>query len=272
MVKDKNDENLRAVAGILKEGKVVCLTGAGISYESGIPTFRGKGGLWEEYDPEVYANMPGLVSVLRGDPGKFVKFLSDFYSVLLEAKPNPGHLSLCYLEKNGLLDAVVTQNIDNLHQSSGTRSVVELHGNAFRVYCQGCGAKISLEKERVREMMSLLERAPKSRRGLLSIFSRYCPRCAGCGGRYRIDIVLFGENLPEEALDRSWELLNSCKTLLVVGTSLVVYPAASFPVQAKRNGARIIEINPEPSAQSGIADYRIYGPAGKVLPELVKLL
>ena len=265
-------KELVKIKNILKKGKVVCLTGAGISSESGIPVFRGKGGLWETYDPETYGNMPGLISVFNKNPGELVDFVTDFYNVLLKSMPNPAHLSLSYLEKSALLKAVITQNIDNLHQRAGTRSVVELHGNAFRIRCQDCGVTLTLEKNRIKEMLVLFHRARGSRKEVLKILSRYCPRCAECGGRFRVDIVLFGERLPEQELNRSQDLLNDCRALLVVGSSLVVYPAASLPQYAKDRGAKIIEINQEPSALSNICDYKILGSAAEILPEIVKLL
>jgi NAD-dependent deacetylase len=255
-----------------KQGNIVCLTGAGISHESNIPTFRGKGGLWESYDPEVYATMEGLVSVFRENPQKLVNFICDYYSMLLEAQPNPAHMSLLALEKAGLLKAVITQNVDNLHQTAGTRSVVELHGNSFRIRCTGCQSKISLEKDRVKEMMKLLEKNRDSKIKLLKVLSRYCPRCANCGSRYRIDIVFFGEMLPQDELTRAYKLLDDCKILLLVGTSLVVYPAASLPFYAKERAAHLIEINSEPSALSDMCDYSIIGKAGQILPEIVGLL
>jgi NAD-dependent deacetylase len=266
------DNRIRQIAMLLKKGKVACLTGAGISHESGIPTFRGKGGLWQTYDPETYGNLPGLVTVLRKEPEKFVDFIRDFYTVLLEARPNPAHLALTFLEKSGTLNACITQNIDNLHQQSGMRSVVELHGNAFRIRCQKCARLLTLEKERVKEMLQLFERNKGSRTALLKIMSRYCPRCSHCAGRFRIDIVLFGEMLPENAMQRAFEIVDDSRTLLVVGSSLVVYPAASIPAYAKERKIKIIEINQEPSALSGIADYTVFGPAGKVLPELVRAM
>lgn len=256
----------------LREGNIVCLSGAGVSCESGIPTFRGKGGLWESYDPLVYASMEGLISIFREDPQKLVDFVSDFYSVILKAQPNPAHLSLSALEKAGFLNAVITQNIDNLHQVAGTRSVIELHGNSFRIRCAGCQRKISLEKDRVKEMVRLLERNRDSRIKLLKVLSRYCPRCSNCGSRYRIDIVFFGEMLPQDELTRAYKILDDCKILLLVGTSLVVYPAASLPLYAKERGAQLIEINSEPSVLSDLCDYSIIGKAGEILPEMVSLL
>ncbi len=265
-------KELKTISGILKKGKVVCLTGAGISLESGIPVFRGNGGLWAGYDPEIFGNMEGLISVFQKDSAKLVKFITDFYNVILESKPNPAHISLSYLEKSGLLKGVITQNIDNLHRQAGTRSVVELHGNAFRICCRKCEASFTLEKDRIKEMLVLLGRIKKSRVGILRILSRYCPRCPKCGGRFRVDIVLFGEHLSEKELSRSQELLNDCRALLIVGSSLQVYPAASLPLYAKERGAQIIEINREPSALSDICDYKIMGNAAELLPEITRFL
>lgn len=255
-----------------RQKSVVCLSGAGVSGESGIPTFRGKNGLWESYDPEVYATMEGLISIFRENPQKLVDFISDLYAVLLNAQPNPAHISLAALEKAGFLTAIITQNIDNLHQAAGTRSVIELHGNSFRIRCVGCQRKISLEKDRVKEMLKLLEKNRDSRIKLLKILSRYCPRCSNCGSRYRIDIVLFGEMLNQDELDKAYRLLDNCKLLLVVGTSLVVYPAAALPLYAKERGVRLLEINREASRLTDICDCSIIGKAGQILPEIVSLL
>jgi NAD-dependent deacetylase len=275
MVKKKDTSQaalMSKLTRLLAEGELVCLTGAGISCESGIPAFRGTGGLWETYDPAVYGNTPGLVSLLRDRPGKFVDFIKDFYAVFLDARPNPAHLALAYLEKAGLVRAVVTQNIDDLHRQSGLRNTIELHGNALRIRCQGCSAALALEKDRVKEMIKLFERNKRSARQLLRIMSRYCPRCAACGGRFRIDIVLFGEALPADAMQRAMQAIDGCRTLLVVGSSLVVYPAASLPQYAKDRGATLVEINQEPSALSSICDHHLYGAAGVLLPQLIKSL
>jgi len=254
-----------------KKGKVVCLTGAGISAESGIPTFRGRGGLWEKYDPEIYANNDGLTSLFKREPQSLADFIVDFYSLLFKAHPNPGHLALFALEKEGILSSIITQNIDNLHQQAGSRNVIELHGNAYRIRCSSCLKSITLEKERLREMIELLRRKRDSRRQLLKVISRYFPLC-GCGWRYRIDIVLFGEMLPEDELSRAYQRLKECSALLIVGSSLVVYPAASLPLYAKQRGAKLIEINNEPTAMSDLCDCQIKDRASKILPEIASLL
>jgi len=255
-----------------KKAKVVSLTGAGISAESGIPTFRGKGGLWEKYDPEIYANTEGLISTFRTQPQNLIDFIVDFYSLLLKARPNPAHLALAVLEKEHILSSIITQNIDNLHSQAGSRNVIELHGNAFRIRCMRCSkATLTFEKDRLKEMVELLKINKHSHIKLLKILSRYFPSC-DCGGRYRIDIVLFGEMLPQNELSRAYKELSNCDILLLVGTSLVVYPAASLPLYAKEKGATLIEINNEPSSFSDLCDYKIMDRAARVVPEIIKVL
>jgi len=255
-----------------RRGQVSCLSGAGISYESGIPTFRGQGGLWERYDPSLYAHLEGLTQLFKTNPIKVVDFILDFYSVLLKAQPNPAHRCLAVLEKENILTGTITQNIDGLHQEAGSRNVIELHGNAFRVRCTRCGKTRVLAKDEIKEMIGLLKDHKNSRIKILRVLSHYFPRCLNCGCRYRIDIVLFGEMLPEDALSRAYKNLDNCKVLLVVGSSLVVYPAAGLPLYAKEKGARLIEINNAPSSLSDLCDYRIPGAAGEVLTEILSLL
>ena len=255
-----------------KEGRVACLTGAGISAESGIPTFRGKDGLWERYDPRVYANTSGLISTLRTHPQDLTNFIVDFYSLLLKAHPNPAHRALAILEKENILSSTITQNIDGLHRQAGSQNVIELHGNAFRIRCIQCSKTVVFEKDKLREMLELFKINKDSYIKILKVLSRYFPRCATCGSRYRIDIVLFGEMLPADELSRAYKHLNNCDVLLLIGSSLLVYPAADLPLYAKVRGARLIEINNEPSALSGLCDYIITGRASQILPEILGVL
>ena len=255
-----------------KGARVVCLTGAGISSESGIPTFRGKNGLWEKYDPDIYATMEGLVSVFRQRHEDLVKFVFDFYSILYKARPNPAHTSLAALESAGIVRAVITQNIDNLHQEAGSRNVIELHGNALRIRCMGCRTTFKFEKERLKEMAELLKKNMHSRMKLLRVLNRYFPHCKACGSRFRIDIVLFGELLSEDELSAAYEQLAQCDVLLIVGSSLLVYPAAGLPMYAKDKGAKLIEMNAEASALTDICDHSIRGKAGVVLSEIARIL
>jgi NAD-dependent deacetylase len=265
------EETILFIKEHLKKGKAVALTGAGISSESGIPTFRGKGGLWEKYDPEIFANMPGLLSTFVSEPEKLVDFTYEFYSTLLKAGPNLAHTALSTMEESGHLSVVITQNIDNLHQQAGSRSVIELHGNAYCIRCIHCAKRIYFERDRIQEMITLLAENKKSRNALLKVLSRYFPRC-DCGGRFRIDIVLFGEILPEQALQEAYAKLEDCSLLFLVGTSGVVYPAAGLPIYAKEKGAKVIEINKEPSELSYICDRQILGKSAEILPELLESL
>jgi len=255
----------------LAKGKAACLTGAGVSAESGIPTFRGKQGLWERYDPGVYATPEGLAGLLRKDPQALADFIVDFYSVILKARPNPAHRALALMENEGRLSAVITQNIDNLHTIAGSRNVIELHGNSYSTRCDSCAGKFMFEKDRLREMVVLLKRNKLSNNGLLRILSRYFPKCA-CGGRQRTDVVLFGETLPKDALDKAYAALEECETLFVIGTSLEVYPAARLPVYAKQKGAKIIGINNGVTDPSGLYDYYINEKAAVAMPRILEAI
>ncbi len=257
-----------------RNGRVVCFTGAGISVESGIPAFRGTGGLWERYDPEVYAYPRGLAGLIQRDPDALIGFLSELYSTLLQAQPNLAHTALGVLERQGLLEGVITQNVDNLHTVAGNRGVIELHGNAFRYRCNRCGAGFMLERDRAREMVSLLGRAKGSRRELLRVLSRYLVRCerSGCGGRMRTGVVLFGEDLPEDAVASAYALLDKADTVLVVGSSMEVYPAAGMPLYAKDRGAALIEVNMEHTPLTEICDLHIPALASAALPEVLRIV
>jgi len=221
---------------LLEKRQCVALTGAGVSAESGIPTFRSKGGLWEKYDPMVYAS----AEVFRKDPSKYWTIRGDFIRSYGEYKPNAAHYALVELEKMGILRHVITQNIDGLHKKAGSRSVTEIHGSLREIYCLKCG----------REYL-----APHVPEGL--------PPYCDCGGVLKPNTVLFGEQLPQAALEQALHESSTCKSMLVVGTSAVVQPAASLPYLAKRNGVPVIEINPEKSFAE--ADYCIEEKAGAAL-------
>ena len=234
----------RAAGDIFKAKKVVALTGAGMSVESGIAPFRGKGGIWEKYDPVEYA----YIDVLRTDPGKTWILLSEMQKEILKAKPNPSHLSLAELERLGFLSSIITQNVDGLHHEAGNKNVIEFHGNHRQAYCMECGKQIKSEE-------IPLETLP--------------PRC-DCGGVLRPDVVFFGEAIPPEALTKSNQETRSCNVMLVIGTSAEVQPAASLPDIAKSSGATIIEINIAETGFTGYtSDYFIKGKAGEILPKIV---
>ncbi len=234
-----------AAATLAACGSVVALTGAGISVESGIPPFRGKGGLWEKIDPMKYAH----IDAYEQDPEAVWRVLfMKLKDVLGKARPNAGHHGLYHLEQMGILKTIITQNIDGLHQQAGNRDVIEFHGTFAFQRCMSCGQK--LDSKQVP-----LETLP--------------PRCA-CGGLLRPDVIMFGELIPMQDLQRSQMLAATCDAMLVVGTSATVQPAAYLPVIAKRSGAAIVEINAEPTPLTvNISDVSLIGKAGKIMRELV---
>jgi NAD-dependent deacetylase len=229
----------------------VALTGAGVSAESGIPTFRGEGGLWTKYDPVKVSSIDSFLA----DPASYWQVSKDRGRVALAAKPNPGHTALAALEQAGHLAAIVTQNTDGLHQDSGARRVIELHGSGRKVQCLECGAVES--RQDVQDRLNL----------------EMPPRCLACGGALlKPTVVLFGEPMPVEAVTLARELAEKADVMLVVGTSLVVYPAAEIPLVASRAGAPMIVVNAEPTPLDRFAEVVIHGRSGEVLPQIVALI
>jgi NAD-dependent deacetylase len=228
----------------------VALTGAGISAESGIPTFRGEGGLWTKYDPVKVSS----IDTFLADPAAYWRVSRERGAVALAAKPNPGHEALARLEASGLLSAVITQNTDRLHHDAGSKRVIELHGSGRTVQCLECGTQEARADVQARLELEMP------------------PRCRACGGTLmKPTVVLFGEPMPEAAVHEAFDLARQADVMLVVGTSLVVYPAAEIPLVAVKSGARMIVINAEPTPFDQLAAVVIHGRAGEVLPEIVHL-
>jgi len=225
--------------------RVAVLTGAGISAESGIPTFReAQTGLWAQYNPEELAT-PGA---FRRNPRLVWEWYQWRRGLVAKAQPNPGHLALAVMEAQVADFTLITQNVDGLHQRAGSRNVLELHGNLTRDKCfeRGC----------VLEAGEQLAGSP--------------PRCPHCGGYLRPDVVWFGESLPEEALHCALQASQNTQVFLSVGTSAIVHPAASLPEYALGVGAVVVEINPAETPLTQRATYVLQGPAGEVLPQLVR--
>jgi len=226
----------------------VALTGAGISVPSGIPDFRSPGtGLWEKVDPMEVAH----IDVFRRDPQRFWNFYRPRFGMLSDKRPNGAHAALAELEARGLLDAVVTQNIDRLHHKAGSRRVIEVHGTIETSSCLDCGASYTLE---------LVE-------GLFDPDG--VARCSGCGGAVKPDVVLFGELLPERAMDEAAALAARAELLLCVGSSLEVYPVAGLPSLTRSSGGRVAIVTKGPTPYDGDADVRL---DGDVVDELRSLL
>jgi len=231
---------------IVTSNKVVALTGAGISTESGIPDFRGPDGLWKRVDPSL-----ATIQSFRLFPEVFWYFMIKNVDLILKAKPNRAHYALAELERMGRLSSIITQNVDGLHFKAGSRNVIELHGNAREAVCLSCGNTVSMEEAMV---MAKRDHLP--------------PKCE-CGGVLKPNMVLFNEPLPKEAYRRALLESRACDFMLVVGTSLQVYPAAYLPVVAKQRGAGLVIINMEPTPFDDIADVVIHAKAGEVMPAIV---
>ncbi len=245
MVADERRDLLTAAEMLSAADRVAVLTGAGISAESGVPTFRGEGGFWrgrsamELATPEAFAR----------DPTDVWEFYRYRIAGLAEVQPNDGHRALAALEPRYRKFWLVTQNVDGLHRAAGSRRVIELHGTLAETRCQSCAyrcASVDLPADPL-------------------------PLCPECDDLLRPDVVWFGEQLPSEALEGADEAVRECQVMLVVGTSGVVEPSASFARWARSRGAGIIEVNLEATPISDVADVTLLGPAGTMLPKLLEL-
>ncbi|MGC1122054.1 MAG: NAD-dependent deacylase [Candidatus Methanofastidiosia archaeon] len=247
---------------INRSSRIASLTGAGISVASGIPDFRSEGGLWTRYDPSLYASYLRFMD----DPSYFWEMHIEVMHLIDKAQPNPAHRALADLEELGILQGVITQNIDGLHQSAGCTTVYELHGTNRTCSCIACGKKYPT-KEIADRIFSFQKEdlIRKMRKG------DEIPTCK-CGGWIKPDVILFGEKMPHETVRAAEELASSCELLLVVGTSLQVQPAASLPFTTKHMGGLIAIINREPTPLDRVADHVFLGKAEEILPELVKML
>ena len=228
---------------------VMVFTGAGVSAESGIATFRDPDGMWSKFRPEELANVDAFLS----NPSLVQTWYKERKRVVTEAEPNAGHMAIAAFEhdflERGLEFAVVTQNVDNLHQRAGSKNVIELHGNLARNYCYECKREASDE-----EMNTTGDEEPV--------------QCVECEGLVRPDVVWFGEQLPYQSIEDAVDVARRASVCLCIGTSAVVYPAAQIPLLAGEEGAYVAEINIEPSAIASQIDESIQGKSGEVLPAL----
>jgi NAD-dependent deacetylase len=245
-----SDEAIDRLRGIATDSdKIVAFSGAGLSAESGIPTYRGAGGLWSEYDPDKYAN----INYFLRDPSYYWRFFRDVrYPILKEAKPNEGHLALVEMERQGKCRSVITQNIDGLHSEAGQQQVIELHGNTQRFYCLDCSNAMTMNEA-------------------YQLLCRDLPPTCSCGGLIRPDVVFFGESLPSEALEEASRAALECDLFFVLGSSLVVQPAAQLPILAKQRGARLIIINIGATPLDDLADLVFDESASVILSQLTDL-
>jgi NAD-dependent deacetylase len=235
---------------IAQASNIVAFTGAGISTESGIPDFRSPGGMWTRYKPIEFADFLASAEARRESWRR--KFAT--HPTLAKATPNAGHRALARLVEQGKMPAVITQNIDGLHQASGVPAakVIELHGNTTYAVCIDCQHRYELDW--VRQIFDDGERLPQ---------------CTDCGGHIKTATISFGQSMPETEMLRAQQVTLECDLFIVLGSSLVVYPAAGFPIMAKRNGARLVIVNREPTDQDDLADLVINAEIGSTMSRAV---
>ncbi len=241
------EENLSKAAEMIRNSsRTTAFTGAGISVESGVPTFRGGDGLWEKYDPMVLD-----IGYFTEHPKKSWEVIKEiFYDFFVNVKPNRAHYALAELETAGLLQSVITQNIDNLHFDAGSKEVYEFHGNSRTLVCMNCGVAVASS-------------------GIdLSILP---PVCKECGALLKPDFVFFGEPIPFEANEKAWSEVVNADVFLVIGTSGEVMPASQIPYEAKNRGKKIIEINISPSNYTeNVTDIFLKGEASEIMDKLLR--
>jgi NAD-dependent deacetylase len=237
------EHSVSALAALVRERQpCVVLTGAGISTESGIPDFRSPTGIWAQYDPMEYAT----IEAFRRDPGKVWEFYALRFEALMAAEPNAGHLALAELGQRGLVAAIVTQNIDGLHLRAGSQEVIEVHGSMRTAGCLVCGEQVP--------------------------FDPAAPECPRCGSILKPGVVMFGELLPEGAMERATELARAAGLLVVIGSSLEVYPVAGLPEETLTSGGALAVVNRGPTPYDRLAAVRIDGGAGETLSALMREL
>lgn len=247
-----NEDRIKQAAQMIINSKsTIALTGAGVSTKSGIPDFRGPSGLWTKVDPSKFASINGFLS----DPKAWWEMALELAPTILNAKPNPAHTKLAELEKLGLLDGVITQNVDGLHQQAGSQQVIEVHGSLFSGTCTVCHFKVGRKH---------LEHAMKKR--------KIPVMCPSCGGLVKLDTVFFGEALPQKELAQAIEIARTCQLMLAIGSYLVVYPIASLPTIAQQSGAKLIIINQEPTPFDPEADLVFTAEAGETLTAIVEMV
>ena len=237
-----------ALAELIRDHQpCVVLTGAGVSTESGIPDFRSRTGIWARYDPMEYAS----ITAFRRDPAKVWDFYSKRLAVLADAEPNAAHVALADLEAHGFVEAVVTQNIDRLHERAGSRAVVEVHGSIRTSSCRECGSRLRLDE--------VVRRLP-------------VPECHACGGVLKPDVVMFGELLPEQAIDDATALARRAALMLVVGSSLEVWPVAGLPQETLHAGGQLAIVNRDETPYDEDATLVVRDSAGQVLARVSSTL
>jgi len=248
------EEQVKQIAQWINASKrTIVFSGAGLSTESGIPDFRSPGGVWDRYNPEDFYFQNFLASETSRE--KYWQMATEFYEPIRMAQPNQAHLAIAELEKLSKLDCVITQNIDGLHFKAGNseEKVIQLHGTAIFVSCLSCKKRYDRDE--------IQERIKKGQK---------VPHCDGCGGLLKPATISFGQSMPEKETQEAYHRSSLCDLFIVVGSSLVVQPAASMPLVAKRNGARLVIINRDPTPYDDMADVVVHGQAGSTMASILE--
>jgi NAD-dependent deacetylase len=251
---DRVTKQIEQIAQWITESKrTVAFSGAGLSTESGIPDFRSPGGVWDRYNPEDFYFQNFLASEAARE--KYWQMATEMYEPMKKAQPNLAHLAIAEMEKLGKLDCVITQNIDGLHFKAGNseEKVIQLHGTAMYVSCLNCGKKY--DRDEIQERL---------RKGLK------VPYCDDCHGPLKPATISFGQSMPERETQEAYHRSSLCDLFIVIGSSLVVQPAASMPLVAKRNGAKLVIINRDPTPYDDMADSVIHGQAGPTMASIME--
>jgi NAD-dependent deacetylase len=247
------EEQFKQIAQWITASKrVIVFSGAGLSTESGIPDFRSPGGVWDRYNPEDFYFQNFLAS--ENSREKYWQMATEMWEPIKKAQPNPAHLAISELEKLGKLDCVITQNIDGLHFRAGNseEKVIQLHGTAIFVSCLSCQKRY--DRDEIQERIKKGQKAP---------------HCDDCGGLLKPATISFGQSMPEKETQEAYHRSSFCDLFIVVGSSLVVQPAASMPLVAKRSGARLVIINRDPTPYDDMADLVIHGQAGPTMARIL---
>ena len=249
-----NDKIEKVAQWIVTSKRTVVFAGAGLSTESGIPDFRSPGGVWDRYDPQDFYFQNFLSSETSRE--KYWQMSTEMYEPMKKAQPNPAHLAIAKMEELGKLDCVITQNVDGLHFKAGNSEerVLQLHGTAMHVSCLSC--RKSYDRDEIQER--LRKNGGKA------------PRCDGCGGFLKPATISFGQSMPEKETEEAHRRSSLCDLFIVIGSSLVVHPAASMPLVAKQNGARLVIINRDPTPYDDMADAVIHGQAGTTMAGILE--
>lgn len=250
---DKDDPRVEQAARLLSQSRyAIALVGAGISVESGIPPFRGPGGLWTKYGEPDGRSFDRFMDDPKGWWQSYRRregYVAELVDTIERAEPNPAHHALVDLEKMGIIRHVISQNVDNLHVRAGSIELSEIHGNMFKLRCISCNRRFEMDELSLDELP---------------------PRCPDCGGMVKTDGVMFGEPIPPRVLDRCQSEVEKCDCMLLVGTSATIYPAAGFPSLAARRGARLIEVNLYETPLSGMCQVVLRGPSAEILPAVAE--